>query len=224
MKAVTTPLASRLPSLVESAKFDFHGDALGEMWDDFQARHTEPGTKCWGDEDVMKKHNLTDPFPETTKHINNMIAEKEKAGNHSAKRNSAKGILYCELMGTPQTVAGVETSDVQYRFFEDRLYLINASIRRLQSGGFSNGVLAYDAIKEAYIGRYGKPLNTHPDVYQNGFGATFKGETVRWIDPRRMYELVVIDGHQEWVAVQFCDMQTQARQKKLASPSNPDDL
>lgn len=55
------PVAST-PTLKMSASFEFHGDALGEPWADFQRRHADNGTKCMGSRAVVKAHGLKDEY------------------------------------------------------------------------------------------------------------------------------------------------------------------
>jgi hypothetical protein len=135
-KVAPKPVVS---SLKQTAAFDFHGDALGEEWNDFQKRHTDTGTTCWGSAAVLKDHGLQDPFPRDpglTKLLPPSPPPPET------------GILYCEIKGEHQTLVGMPV-DTKFEFFADKLFQISI----FRSGGIFEVQPAHALIKSSFTER-----------------------------------------------------------------------
>jgi hypothetical protein len=206
------------PPLKVSAPFDFHGDSLGEQWIDFQQRHADTGTTCFGSEAILKTHALKVPENLLAPRLPGMAFPPE-TGILSCVVNpfmSGEDVIVAAKNGAKaQTLVGMPV-ETEFKFFGDKLFEI--SIQR-HSGKFEDQS-AYALIMSAYTAKYGPPDATEPDTYENGFGATFHGETTTWLDPVRSFSIVIIDLHQEAVGVIFTDLESKRKQKKQAKPDD----
>lgn len=195
-------LAKRPTATIPQQPFEFHGDALGEEWGDFEKRHRDTGTTCWGSDAAMTLHNLKDPFPDITR------LAKVQPGLSTESRDT--GILYCEVKGDKQTLLGSQV-DSKFEFFADKLFKITAF--RMTPAPEEQQL--YSSIKDAYRSKYGPPASDEIKTYQNGFGAIFYGGTAAWVNSTGSHMLIVMQGAGgDSITVQFVDTESTKKQEK----------
>jgi hypothetical protein len=198
--AVALAMSIRVTAAGPLPAFDFHGDSLGETFADFQQAHSASGIRCRGDMDALRVHGLPEPSSSD-------LVKLPDLGDSRA------GALMCGVRDF-QTVAHVPARFVEYFFVADKLFRIRAI-----TGDYPN---AYVLIKSAYVDRYGNPMTTGVDAYQNRLGAIFNCEHSIWLDSTRGYQLTVSD-HVDWVRIDMVDTRADAAQRKL-QPKAKDDL
>jgi hypothetical protein len=168
--------------------FDFKGDSLGETFDQFSSRHK--GFACSGDADLLAGHGLHDWY------------EEQRRTYHNAPEITHT--FYCFLQWPIPTLAGAETSDNEYTFFEDKLYKINVTVNRYGNAGVSD---AYRSIEDAYTDRFGQPREKAENAHD---------KHLIWLDPDHPYSLAVVTvGDQTIVTVVFMNADADEAIKKL---------
>jgi hypothetical protein len=208
--------------------YELKGDKLGSSLADFKQKyhHIPEGDKRSGPP-------CSDEYPlqniEASKvgdHIfqGHMTAaqmqETSKQAEELGRAYTAAGLVDCkiyfdfeQIQGKQTTIANVPTSLQLFRFFQGSLYTIFASFDQRE----------FEHVNAAFVEKYGPPSSDTTQSYQNAFGATFQGKTVRWTNGISTLELVERSTDLKSSSVIFLHQQL-SKQAEAARPKGKPDL
>ncbi len=160
-----------VPAKSSSQGYSFKGNYLGMSLSEFKkANATDEVYVNAGSPNFFgraeKKYTQAVPTP---------LCTDEMRGFPGDPTDLADGEVACnvspvKLTRMPWLSPGIQVFSVLYRLNHERLYRIDITFP----------AAAFVAIRWAFQAKYGRPVKTSDDSFQNGYGATWKGANVYW--------------------------------------------